>query len=123
MASGAAGRVTPRVLAVLLIGVLASQWMLLRTAVTNPPWSSVGFMPLLFVTLTVLSVVGLLRVREWGFYSAYLLVPFSTVFHGVALVPFVTDALPSLQGAETKCGLGPYGEASMSGSSLPTEGS
>lgn len=92
-----AARVTARILAALLIGVLVSQWVLLRMAVTNPPWSAVGFMSLLFVILTVVSVVGLLWVREWGFHSAYLLVPFSTLFHGVALVPFVTGALPTLQ--------------------------
>lgn len=97
MTRGAAARVTSRILAALLIGVLVSQWLLLRVAVTNPPWSAASFMSLVFVILTIVSEVGLLRVREWGFYSAYLLVPFSALFHGVALVPFVTGALPVLQ--------------------------
>lgn len=96
MASGTAARVMSRVLAVLLIGALVPQWILLRMAVTNPPWTTAGFMALLFVTLTVVSVLGLLRGREWGFYGAYLLVPFGTLAHGVALVPFVTAALPTL---------------------------
>lgn len=48
-----------------------------------------------FLTLLVASLVGLLRVEPWGFFAAYLLVPVSTILHGIALVPFVGRLLPS----------------------------
>src|SRR5690606_24250549 len=84
-------------LALSLIGVALWKWVLIRIAFTNPPWSTIGFVSLLFVPLLVGSVVGLLKTREWGFYAVYLLFPVSTILHGVALVPWVTDALPTQQ--------------------------
>ena len=91
------GRVVPRVLAALLAGVLVSKWLLLRIALTTVPWSLTGFMALLFVGLTVASAVGLLLLRDWGFLAVYVLAPFSTIFHGIALVPWITSALPTLE--------------------------
>lgn len=90
-------RVVPRVLAVLLAGVLVSKWVLLNIAWTSAPWSAAGFMALLFVGLTVASAAGLLLLRNWGFFGVYLLAPFSTIFHGIALVPWITSALPTLE--------------------------
>jgi hypothetical protein len=86
-----------KVLAALLIGVLAWKWRLVQIAVTNPPWSLVGLMPLALVALIVVTAIGLIRLREWGFFAAYVLVPFSTAFHGIALVPWLTNALPTLR--------------------------
>jgi hypothetical protein len=84
-----------KILAALLLGVLASKWGLVRIAVTNLPWSSVGFATLLFVLLSTASIVGLIRLQTWGFVYAYLLVPVSTFLHGITLVPFVTELLTS----------------------------
>ena len=84
-----------KILAGLLVGVLASKWALVRIAVTNLPWSLVGFAALLFVLLSMASIIGLLRLQTWGFVCAYLLVLVSTFLHGIALVPFLTEPLPS----------------------------
>ena len=90
-------RVAPRILAALLPGVLISKWVLLRIVLTSVPWSAAGFIALLFVGLTVASAVGLVLLRNWGFLAVYLLAPFSTIFHGIALVPWITSALPTLE--------------------------
>ena len=78
-----------------MAAVLLGKWPLVRIAVTNPPWSLVGFAALLFVLLAAGSIIGLLRAKTWGLVCAYLLVPVSTFLHGIALVPFVTALLPS----------------------------
>ena len=84
-----------KILAGLLVGVLASKWALVRVAFTSLPWSLVGFAALLFVLLAAASIIGLLRLQTWGFVCAYLLVPVSTFPYGIALVPFLTQLLPS----------------------------
>ena len=84
-----------RILAGLLFGTLVWKWALVRIAVTNLPWSFVGFAALLFVFLSAASIVGLIRARKWGFVCAYLLVPISTFLHGIALVPFLTELVPT----------------------------
>ena len=84
-----------KILAGLLLGVLLWKWALVRIAFTNVPWSFVGFSALVFLLLSVASIVGLLRLQTWGFACAYLLVPVSTFLHGIALVPFLTELLPS----------------------------
>ena len=86
-----------KVLAALLIGVLAWKWVLVQVAATNPPWSMVGSMSLALVALILVTAIGLICLREWGFFAAYVLVPFSTVIHGIALVPWLTEALPTLR--------------------------
>jgi hypothetical protein len=84
-----------RSLAVSLVGVVAWKWILIPIVFRNPPWSPVGSVSILFLGLLVGSVAGLLKMRPWGFYCAYLLVPVSTMLLGIALVPFVTDWLPT----------------------------
>ena len=84
-----------KILAGLLVGVVVWKWALVRIAVTNSPWSFAGFAALLFLLLAAASVIGLGRLKTWGFVCAYLLVPVSTFLHGIALVPFLTGLLPS----------------------------
>jgi hypothetical protein len=89
-------------LAVLLIAVLLRYWVLVeglfRIARTDP-WSQASLLNLLvvglFLGLLIASIVGLLKMRIWGIYAIYALVPVSTVLHGIALVPFVSGLLPT----------------------------
>lgn len=84
-------------LAACLIGVVVSNSVLIQQFFRVAPWSLLGVVLWLFFGLWVLSVIGLLWLRPWGFYSAYALVPVSTVLLGIALVPFVTGLLPRLE--------------------------
>ena len=84
-----------RVLAASLGGVLVWKWVLVQIVFRNAPWSLVGAVTILFLGLLIASIVGLLRMRPWGFYCAYVLVPVSTVLHGIALIPFIPELLPS----------------------------
>lgn len=86
-------------LVVLLIGVLVRYWVLVQGLFVWPRGINI-FMTYLavvgvFIGLLLGSIVGLVRLRAWGFYCVYLLVPVSTVLHGIPLVPFVSDLLPS----------------------------
>jgi uncharacterized membrane protein (DUF2068 family) len=49
----------------------------------------------LFTGLALLSIVGLWRMRLWGVYSTYALVPFGTLFLSVPFIPFVSDLVPT----------------------------
>ena len=84
-----------RILAALLAVVLFSSWELVAMLLRNPPWSILGVVIILFLSLLIGGLLGLLWLRPWGFYCAYLLVPVSTMLHGIPLVPFVTNLLPS----------------------------
>lgn len=99
-------RVLSIVLAVLLIGVLVRHWTLVRGVYwnltgdpLNPLWSPAVLTYLLvvggFLVLLIASAVGLLRLRPWGIYCAYALVPVSTILHGISLIPFLSDLLPT----------------------------
>lgn len=48
-----------------------------------------------FVILLVLAIGGLLFLARVGFYTLYVLAPFSTIMLGISLVPFVVSWLPS----------------------------
>lgn len=101
-------RILSIVLGALLFGVLVRNWALvpglLRTLTDDSPhplWSA----PVLtyvvvvggFLVLLAAAAIGLLRVRPWGIYCGYALVPVSTILHGIPLVPLVSDLLPTLQ--------------------------
>jgi hypothetical protein len=100
-------RVLSLLLALLLIGVLLRYWMLVpgffRSLIDpmNPPWTSAGFTYTAvvggFLALLGGATIGLFRRRVWGVYCAYALVPVSTILHGIPLIPFVSDLLPTLQ--------------------------
>lgn len=88
--------VLPRLLAVSLVLVAIRYWSVVRIAVSQPPWTMVGFVSLVFVVLLAAAAAGLFLQRKWGFVAAYLLVLVSTILHSIPLVPFVTDLLPGL---------------------------
>ncbi len=90
-------KILSRALAVLLALVCVANAQLIPMLVRNTPTSVVSITIGVFLTLLVASVVGLMRVERWGFIAAYLLVPVSTILHGIALVPFVGSLLPSTE--------------------------
>ena len=90
--------IVSRGLAALLVMVIVAQLELISMVLRNPPWSMLSLMVIGFLALVVLSIAGLVRLAPWGFYAAYALVPFSTIFHGIALVPFVSRLLPTPEG-------------------------
>lgn len=85
-----------RVLAFCLVATVASNWILVRMLLTSAPWSELGLALILLFAPLAGSVVGLLRMREWGFYCAYLLFPVSTLLHSMPLVPFASGWIPTL---------------------------
>lgn len=89
--------VTNRILAACLVGTLLWNWALVRSLLYAGPWSTLGIVIILLFGLTVGSAVGLARLTSWGYYLTYTLVPFATIFHGIALVPGVTSLLPEGQ--------------------------
>jgi len=88
---------TNRILAACLIGTLLWHWGLVRALLYAGPWSILGIVIVVLFGLLVGSAVGLIRLGSWGYYMTYTLVPFATVFHGIALVPGVTSLLPQGQ--------------------------
>jgi hypothetical protein len=84
-----------RVLAVSLIGTVLWYWQLFVLLFRTAPWSMLGVVLILLYVLLIGSVIGLLRMSTRGYYFTYVLVPFATMFHGVALIPVVTSLLPS----------------------------
>jgi hypothetical protein len=75
-----------RVLAILLLVGLAANWRLALSVfrIRDPLGLLVGVM---WLGLTVATVVGLSRVRRWGAYTLLVLAPFSTVMLATPLLP------------------------------------
>jgi hypothetical protein len=90
-------RVINVLLSASLVGVLVTNFVLLQMMFRVAPWSLLGIVLILFLGLLLGSIVGLLRMRPWGYWLAYALVPVSTILHGISLVPFVVELLPRLE--------------------------
>lgn len=88
---------TNRILAAFLVGTLLWHWGLVRSLLYTGPASILGVVIVILLGLIVGSAVGLARLTPWGYYLTYALVPFATIFHGIALVPAVTNLLPQGQ--------------------------
>jgi hypothetical protein len=55
----------------------------------QPSWSGeMFFIALLFFAFNVLSVVGLVKVCNWGFIVSYIAILYSTIFIGITYIPF-----------------------------------
>ncbi|MCW5603146.1 MAG: hypothetical protein KIT18_01150 [Burkholderiales bacterium] len=82
-----------QVLVALLLATLLAYWRLFLPFFSGAP----GILILVALTHLVLligAIIGLWRFRPWGYYLAYLLVPFSTVMLSISFVPFVPLAFP-----------------------------
>jgi hypothetical protein len=88
---------TNRILAACLLGTLLWNWVLVGMLFRTEPWGVLGIVLLVLFGLMVGSAVGLLRLTSWGYYLTYTLVPFATIFHGIALVPGAVSLVPGAQ--------------------------
>ena len=61
-----------------------------------PPLNG-GLIALIYLTLTIASMAGLLLRRSWGFYSLYALVVLGTVMLSIKFVPLRLTFLPLTQ--------------------------
>lgn len=84
-----------RVLAASLVGTLLWHGRLVMALFQAAPWSMLGVALILLLVLLMGSVIGLLRLSARGYYFVYILVPYATMFHGIALIPGVTNVLPT----------------------------
>jgi hypothetical protein len=53
------------------------------------PFGTLSLINAAFLILLVGAIVGLYRVRPWGFISAYCLIPLATVLLGISFIPFL----------------------------------
>jgi len=82
-----------RILALLLVVALIAHWGLVPWFLGDPV-SVGGFAFLTYLALSVASCVGLLRGRQWGFYSLYACVLFATIMLSVSFIPIPLGFLP-----------------------------
>jgi hypothetical protein len=86
-----------RSLAFLLVVVLAAGWRMVEIFIRQLFVDPFGVLSLLtgaYLILLVGTIVGLYRVRPWGFVYAYLLIPFATYLLGISFVPFLPRLFP-----------------------------
>jgi hypothetical protein len=56
-----------------------------------------GLIAIIWLVLTIGSVVGLLAMRAWGFYALYVLIVVSTIMLSIKFVPVPLTVLPIAQ--------------------------
>ena len=86
-----------RALAVLLVLVLAASWIEISIwlrELPRDPLSPLSLVMTAHLLLLAGSIVGLLRLRPWGFYLVYLMIPLSTVLLSISFLPLVPRLFP-----------------------------
>jgi hypothetical protein len=83
-----------RALAALLALVLVADVRLLGTLFRAPVGSPVWGMLAIHVALLIGAVIGLSRLRPWGYHCVYVLVPFSTLLLSISLIPHLPRPFP-----------------------------
>jgi hypothetical protein len=87
-------RLLSRGLAVLLILLLIADAPLVPMLLRSPVFSTLWAILAVHLGLLLAAIVGLLRVRPWGFYCLYVLVPFSTILLSISFVPHLPRPFP-----------------------------
>jgi hypothetical protein len=85
--------VLTRVLVVIVLITVLRYWELIPTFVRGP-LSTVGFVIVLYLALSIVSVAGLFLRRRWGFYALYALVLYGTMILSLSFVPVPLGFLP-----------------------------